>query len=72
MLHALLHGDIPGAFKENAFVVMSLPAIIFLAWVESKRKTHQELYRKVYSTTLIIIVGVLLLLWTLIRNIFSL
>lgn len=69
MLHALLHGDIAGAFRANAFVMLSLPAIAFLAWVEMQRKRRPNLYRKVYSTTLIVTAGVLMAAWMLVRNI---
>lgn len=68
MLHALLHGDIAGAFRANAFAVVSIPAIIFLAWVELNRRKRPDLYKKVYSTPLIITVGILLIAWTIARN----
>lgn len=68
MLHALLHGDFPGALRANAFVFLSLPAIAFLVWVETQRKKRPELYRKVYSTALIVIVGILLTAWMVVRN----
>ena len=68
MLHALLHGDIAGAFRANALVLLSLPAVAFLAWVECERTRRPQLYRKVYSTSLIVSVGVLLGAWMLVRN----
>ncbi len=68
MLHALLHGDLAGAFRANAFVLLSLPAIALLTWVETQRKQRPELYKKVYSTTLIVIVAILLIVWMIIRN----
>lgn len=71
MLHALLHGDIAGAFRANAFVLLSLPGVAFLAWVEAKRKEKPALYKKVYSTALIVIVGILFILWMILRNIFG-
>lgn len=69
MLHALLHGDLPGAFRANAFVVLMLPAILFLLYVELNRIRHPSLYAKVYSTGLIIATGVLLAAWFIVRNI---
>lgn len=69
MLHALLHGDLAGAFRANAFVLLSLPAIAFLAWVETQRTMRPVLYRKVYSTTLIVTVGILFVAWMAIRNV---
>lgn len=72
MLHALLHGDIAGAFRANAFAVVSIPAIIFLAWVELNRRKRPVIYKKVYSPPLIIIVGILLIAWTIVRNLSNL
>ena len=68
MLHALLHGDVAGAFRANAFVLLSLPAIAFLAWVETQRTRRPNLYKKVYSTALIVTVGILFAVWMVVRN----
>lgn len=69
MLHALLHGDFAVAFRANAFVLLSLPGIAFLAWVETQRTRRPNLYRKVYSTVLIVAVGILFAAWMIFRNI---
>lgn len=69
MLHALLHGDIAGAFRANAFALLSLPAIVFLIWVETRRTRHPALYRKVFSPLLIAVTGILLVSWMIARNI---
>lgn len=68
MLHSLLHGDIAGAWEANAFALLSLPAVVFLGWVELNRTKRPLLYSKVYSTTLIIITGIAMTLWFIIRN----
>lgn len=69
MAHALLHGDLAGAFRANAFATVSLPFIAFLVWVETQRVKRPALYRKVYSTSLTIVVCVLFVVWFVVRNI---
>lgn len=69
MLHALLHGDMAGAFRANAFALLSIPFIVFLIWVDSERMRRPELYRKVYSTKLIVSVGIAFAVWFVARNI---
>lgn len=69
MLHALLHGDMAGAFRANAFALISIPFIVFLIWVDSERMRRPELYRKVYSTKLIVCVGIAFAAWFVARNI---
>lgn len=69
MAHALLHGDIVGAWHANAFLLLSLPCLLFLIWVDLQRVTRPELYRRVYNVKLCIIVGILLAAWFIIRNI---
>lgn len=68
MAHSLLHGDFVGAFKSNVLAFISLPFILFLIWVEMQRKKRPRLYAKVYSTPLIIVVGVVMALWFILRN----
>lgn len=69
MFHALLHGDLSGAVEANAFVTFSLPAIIFLIWVEAYRKRYPGLYKRVYSPALIAMAGISLISWMIVRNI---
>lgn len=71
MLHALLHGDLPAAFRANALAVMSIPMILFLAWVDINRTRRPVLYRKVYTTSLAVAAGVVLVGWFVVRNLFG-
>lgn len=71
MLHALLHGNLAAAFRANALLVVSIPAIAWLAWLETRRLRRPELYMRVYSVATIVTVGVILLLWWVLRNIFG-
>ena len=70
MLHSLLHGDLKAAWHYNAFLICFIPFIIFGAAVEMNRKRYPTLYARVYSTPVIITVCVLIILWTICRNIF--
>ena len=36
MAHALLHGDLRSAWEYNAFLLMMLPLLAFMAWLEKK------------------------------------
>ncbi len=69
LLHALLHGDIAGAWHANPFLLLCLPGILFLGWLELARRRHPELYMRVYSTPFIISTGVALVAWGIGRNI---
>lgn len=68
MVHALLHGDIAGAWQANAFLLIMLPFILFMVWLEIKRTKYPVLYKKVYSPLFIIITGVAVTGWFIIRN----
>lgn len=69
--HALLHGDLAGAFRANALLVAAIPALAWLAWLETQRLRRPGLYMRVYSVATTVIVGVILILWWVIRNIFG-
>ena len=69
MLHALLHGDLPGAFRANAFLTAMLPGIIFLIWLETRRTRLPRLYKKIYSPAFIAIVVIAMVAWMIVRNI---
>lgn len=68
LIHALLHGDIVGAWHANAFLLLALPGIGFLGWLELTRRRHARLYARVYSTPVIISIGIILIVWGLGRN----
>lgn len=68
MAHALLHGDIAGAWRANAFAVVVLPFIPFLIWLEKTRKRHWRLYAALHRPASIYILLALILAWWLLRN----
>lgn len=69
MAHALLHGDVMGAFKANAFAMVMLPLIIFMIWTETQRTKRPRLYEKVFSPKIIYTLIVLMVIWLVVRNI---
>ena len=71
MIHALLHGDVGGAFRANAFLVLALPFLAFLAWLELNRKSHPRLYARIFTTKLIWATGGALALWLVLRNVLT-
>lgn len=69
MFHALLHGDIAGAWRHNAFLLLVLPVIILMVIVEANRLRWPRLYRLLFSTAAIHTWTALLIAWTILRNV---
>lgn len=68
MLHALLHGDMAGAWRANPFLLCAMPLLILLAFAALYRKRWPRLYRTVNSMPVIIAVSVAIMAWAIIRN----
>lgn len=71
VIHSLLHGDISSAWQANRFLVISLPFLIFLIWVELTRLRHPKIYSIIHTKATIITIAAMLFAWLLIRNIFG-
>ena len=71
VIHALLHGDFASAWEANRFLVLALPFLAFLIYVEMTRLKHPALYKSVHSLPVIIIVSATLLAWLILRNIYG-
>ena len=69
MLHALLHGDVAGAFHANFFGMLMLPFIAVMAWAEARRVSHPAFYRRLFSPAVIYGLIVLMLVWLILRNV---
>lgn len=69
MLHALLHGDIAGAWRANAFILCLIPLLALMLWSASFRTRHPRLYAVLNSPLAIITVTAALIIWTIARNI---
>lgn len=68
-IHALLHGDISGAWNKNALLVASLPFVGLLLFSEATRLRYPGLYRKVNSGIVIKICFVVVVAWWILRNV---
>lgn len=67
-IHALLHGDVAGAFVQNSFMMLCIPYLAMLGYAEWRRKDKPELYRKLHRTCIIRMVFVLVVGWWVGRN----
>lgn len=72
MIHSLLTGDLAEAFRQNAFLVLMIPVIIFLIWLEFNRTRYRQLYLRIYGKWGCIVFCLLATGWTVLRNIFNL
>ena len=70
-LHALLHGDVAGAFRYNAMLLISIPWIALCIYAESQRTRNPRLYFRLNAPLLILLYLALVLIWWLLRNIFN-
>lgn len=70
-IHALLHGDVVGAFRYNAFLLIGIPWIGLCLFAESRRTRNPRLYVRLNAPLLIWLFLIMVLLWWLLRNIFD-
>ena len=70
-IHALLHGDVIGAFRYNAFLLIGIPWIVLCLFAESRRVRNPRLYARLNAPLLIWLFLAMLLIWWLLRNIFN-
>ena len=70
-IHALLHGDVAGAFRYNALLLVAIPWIALCLFAESQRVRNPRLYARLNAPLLIWLLLAMVLLWWLLRNIFN-
>ncbi len=70
-IHALLHGDVVGAFRYNALLLVAIPWIALCLYAEGQRIRNPRLYARLNAPLLIWLFLAILLLWWLLRNIFN-
>jgi len=70
-IHALLHGDVVGAFKYNALLLISIPWIALCLYAETQRIRNPRLYTRINAPQLMWFFLATVLLWWLLRNIFN-
>lgn len=68
-IHDLLHLNISGAFRHNAFLVCSLPLVALLVILERRQSTHTKIYAFLSSKVFIFSLILLVLGWWILRNI---
>lgn len=69
-LHALLHGDIAGAWNHNPFAVAALPLIALLAFSSCTRLKYPKLYARIHNVPALIALLAATVAWFLYRNLF--
>lgn len=67
-LHALLHGDLRGAWEANAFLTVIIPTTAVTGYAELTRQRNPRLYRAVTSPAAIYGILGLTIAWTVARN----
>ncbi len=69
MAHALVHGDILGAWHANAFALCMIPLIGLLLVLELNREKYPKAYRKVHAPWVIWTLAAAVLIWWILRNV---
>lgn len=70
-IHALLNGDVAGAFRYNALLLIAIPWIALCLFAETQRTRRPQLYAKLNAPLLIWLFLAMVLSWWLLRNIFD-
>ena len=70
-VHALLHGDVAGAFRYNAFLMVAIPWIALCLFAESRRTRNPRLYARLNPELLMWLLLAAVLIWWILRNIFD-
>lgn len=70
-IHALLHGDVVGAFKYNALLLVAMPWIGLCLYGETQRARNPRLYARINTPLLVWLFLAMVLMWWLLRNIFN-
>lgn len=68
MIHALLHGDLHGAWHHNALLLLLTPLILWMFWLETVRTRRPRLYARFYTRRTTFIIAGLLIAWGIARN----
>lgn len=70
-VHALLNGDVAGAFRYNALLMIAVPWMGLCLFAESRRTRNPRLYARLNPELLMWLFLALTLSWWLLRNIFD-
>ena len=70
-IHALLNGDVVGAFRYNALLLISIPWIALCLFAEAQRTRRPHLYARLNAPLLMWLFLAIVLMWWLLRNVFN-
>ena len=70
-IHALLHGDVMGALRNNAVLPIAIIVVALYFWSDFRREKAPRLFNALNSGTAAIIAFVSIVVWTVARNIFG-
>ena len=70
-VHALLNGDVAGAFRFNALLMIAVPWMGLCLFAESRRTRNPRLYARLNPELLMWLFLALTISWWLLRNIFD-
>ena len=70
-VHALLNGDVAGAFRCNALLMIAVPWMGLCLFAESRRTRNPRLYARLNPELLMWLFLALTISWWLLRNIFD-
>lgn len=70
-LHAILHGDLAGAAASNALLFAGFPFLFLLLLAGSNPKRFPRLFRMLNSPVCVISACVIIVAWTIVRNILN-
>jgi len=68
-VHALLNGDVAGAFGYNAMLFIAVPWVALCLFAETQRVRNPRLYARLHPSILIWLFLTLILSWWRLRNI---
>ena len=68
--HSLLHGDLAGAARTNALLLLFIPLIAVMGIGEINRNRWPRFYRFMVSPPMVYGLLAVMVIWTIVRNIF--
>ena len=71
MLHSLLHGDVVGAFRHNAYLMTLFPVVVVLLVWNGWMKHLSPKWADVATWLLVAMLLISFVLWWVLRNVFG-
>ena len=70
-IHDLLHLDITAACSHNLLMTLSIPYLLLLIYSQQNQKRHPRLYKTLYGRIAIYATLIIIVIWTVLRNLFN-